>query len=95
MWLQLSAGKLKGTGDSVWYDHAREVPDGKETPREFPSDTLYWCGSWHERTAAQLYLECLTIMADLARHHPTVVEDAARLLAVTQDKDKAKEEKKP
>lgn len=58
---QLHAGKLKGKGDSVW--HTSEMKDGS---------VEYWCGSWHHRTPQELYNECLTILADLARNHPGI-----------------------
>ena len=61
--IQLHAGKLKGKGDGVW--HTKDEPNGVST--------VYWCGSWHDRTAKELYDECQTIMRDLLRNHPELV----------------------
>ena len=54
---QQHVGKLKGDGDSVW--HTRDS-----------NANVYWCGSTHDRTAEELYKECMTIMGDLAVLHP-------------------------
>lgn len=53
--IQLQAGKFKGVGESVWHSD-----DHKE----------YWCGSWHHRTAEELYQECRSIIVDLLENHP-------------------------
>jgi hypothetical protein len=53
--VQLHAGRLKGSGAGVWHTNDKCV---------------YWCGKWHNRTAAELHAECLTILADLEKNHP-------------------------
>ncbi len=57
--IQLHAGKLKGIGDAVWHSGDHKV---------------YWCGSWHERTAEELYRECRSIIADLLENHPNLAK---------------------
>jgi hypothetical protein len=57
--IQLQAGKLRGTGDSVWHSN---------------DHVTYWCGSWHDRTAEELYKECQTIMRDLLKNHPDLAD---------------------
>lgn len=58
---QLHAGKLRGVGNEVWHSRENDA-----------DEIVYWCGSWHERTPEELYLECLTILADLHRNHPGI-----------------------
>jgi len=56
---QLHAGNLKGSGGKVWHS----------------GDHMnYWCGSWHERTAEELYKECQTVMRDLLKNHPELAD---------------------
>ena len=55
---QLHAGK-DAKGSAIW--HTGTV-DGV--------NSIYWSGNWSERTAKQLYAECVSTMAGLLRNHP-------------------------
>jgi hypothetical protein len=66
---QLLAGKLKGTGDVVWFTAA------------FGSQPyVYQCGSWQPRTPRELFAECLTVLTDLTRNHPELLTEVMEAL---------------
>lgn len=55
---QLHAGK-DANGNDIWH-----------TCTISGVNSLYWSGNTSERTAKQLYRECLSTVADLLRNHP-------------------------
>lgn len=73
---QLHAGQQmvpgRGGSDDLW--HTRTLSDGT---------VVYWCGSWHERSPLELYLECATTMSDLLRNHPEIVSKLTSLVEPT------------
>jgi len=58
-WTQLTAGKDSTRNDSIWHTDL----DGK-----------YWIGHLYHRTPAQLLAECKSVIEDLYKNHPELLE---------------------
>ena len=62
-----SVGRLKGNGDPVWHSRNHDSQGN-------PTQLIYWCGNWAERTPAELMAECRSIIADLVMKHPELTQ---------------------
>ena len=62
-----SVGRLKGNGDPVWHSRNHDSQGN-------PTQLIYWCGNWAERTSAELMAECRSIIADLVIKHPELTQ---------------------